>query len=105
MYMLSLLIYQGMLLLRAQELVAMNTPSATDHDSILSFMENEPAPFNERERAFVYQYEDLVTLRPGRESAWLEVLIERFLKMFRCRLIRVRFLIELIGSQFIENEI
>ncbi|MCJ1389543.1 hypothetical protein MMC18_002400 [Xylographa bjoerkii] len=84
----SLLGLQGMLLLRAQELVAMNCPSATDHDSVLSFMENEPAPFNERESAFIHQKEDLVTLRPGRESAWLEVIIEHCLKIFRCRLLK-----------------
>lgn len=83
------LISQGELLLRAQKLVALKCPSAADHDSAMSFMENDPAPFNERERAYIYQKQDLVTLKPGREDAWLDVIIERSLKIFRCRFLRV----------------
>ena len=37
----------------------------------------------------LYEKEDLVTLRPGREYAWLDGLLERTLKVLRCRLIKV----------------
>ena len=38
---------------------------------------------------FIYQKEDLVTLRPGRESAWFDAFVERVLRMFNCRLVKV----------------
>lgn len=39
---------------------------------------------------FIYRKEDLVTLRPGRESAWLDAFVERFLKMINCKPVQVR---------------
>ena len=38
---------------------------------------------------FIYQKEDLVTLRPGRESAWRDAFVERTLQMIDCGLVRV----------------
>lgn len=46
----------------------------------------------ESDMGFIYEKEDLVTLRPGREHAWLDGLLERTLKVVRCRLIMVRVL-------------
>jgi hypothetical protein len=31
---------------------------------------------------FIYNKEDLITLRPGRESAWLDAAVEKILKLF-----------------------
>lgn len=86
----------GQILLQAQQLVAMNRPAARDRKSLQIFMENgflengEPIrPLLKADTEFVYQQEDLVTLRPGRESAWLDAIIERMLKMVHCKPVQV----------------
>ena len=77
------------LLLKAQQLKALERPSNRDYRSVLNFMENDRGQLYKKDMAFVYEKEDLVTLRPGREHAWLDGLLERTLKVLRCRLIRV----------------
>ncbi|KAL8732197.1 MAG: hypothetical protein Q9166_002944 [cf. Caloplaca sp. 2 TL-2023] len=42
-------------------------------------------PLMEADSEFIYRKEDLVTLRPGRESAWLDAFVERLLKMIHCK--------------------
>ncbi len=79
------------LLLKAQQLKALDRPSNRDYKSVLSFMEYEGGQLYEEDMAFIYEKEDLVTLRPGREYAWLDGLLERTLKVLRCKLIMVSF--------------
>ncbi|KAL9040448.1 MAG: hypothetical protein Q9214_004481 [Letrouitia sp. 1 TL-2023] len=86
----------GQILLQAQQMVAMNKPSDRDHLSVQYFMENgfqengEPVrPLIKEDTEFVYRKEDLITLRPGRESAWLDAIVERALKMIHCAPIKV----------------
>ena len=67
----------------------MNQPSSRDYQSVLHFMENDGGPLFERGSQFIYQKEDLVSLRPGREYAWLDGVIERLLQTCRCRLLTV----------------
>lgn len=50
-------------------------------------MENDGGQLFEEDMGFIYEKEDLVTLRPGREYAWLDGLLERMLKVLRCKLI------------------
>ena len=52
-------------------------------------MENDGGQLFEEEMEFIYEKEDLVTLRPGREYAWLDGMIERAIQIFRCRIIMV----------------
>ena len=52
-------------------------------------MENDGGQLFEEESSFVYEKEDLVSLRPGRDHAWLDNLLERILRIFRCRLTMV----------------
>ena len=52
-------------------------------------MENDGGQLFEEDMSFIYEKEDLVTLRPGREYAWLDGVLERTLQVLRCRLIRV----------------
>ncbi|KAM0799441.1 hypothetical protein BDR22DRAFT_822431 [Usnea florida] len=75
----------------AQQLKALERPSDRDYRSVLHFMENDRGQLYKKDMAFVYEKEDLVTLRPGREHAWLDGLLERTLKVLRCRLIRFLF--------------
>lgn len=77
------------LLLKAQQLKAMDRPSNRDYRSVLSFMENDGGQLYEEDMEFIYEKEDLITLRPGREYAWLDGLLERTLEVLRCRLIKV----------------
>lgn len=80
---------QADLLLKAQQLKALERPSNRDYQSVLSFMENDGGQLFEEDMGFIYEKEDLVTLRPGREYAWLDGLLERTLKVLRCKLIKV----------------
>lgn len=77
------------LLLKAQKLKEMDRPSNRDYRSVLHFMENDGGQLFEEDMGFIYEKEDLITLRPGREYAWLDGLLERTLKVLRCRLIKV----------------
>lgn len=73
-------------MLKAKELKALDCPSSKDYHSVLHFMENDGGQLGGNESAFVYKKADLVTLRPGRDHAWLDDVLERMLKAFRCRL-------------------
>ena len=73
----------GQLLLQAQQLAAMNKPSNRDHRSVLQYIE-DTGPLFDGEDDFIDRKEDLVTLRPGRECAWLDAFVERVLKFVRC---------------------
>ena len=55
-------------------------------------MENDGGQLFKKNQRFIYEKEDLVTLRPGREHAWLDGLLERILKVLQCRLTTVGFL-------------
>ena len=76
--------------------MSLNKPPSRDYHSVLNYMENGYIEDGEAVRhllkgddKFIYQKEDLITLRPGRESAWLDSAVERFLKMINCRLVKV----------------
>ncbi|CAF9932280.1 hypothetical protein IMSHALPRED_008841 [Imshaugia aleurites] len=79
------------LLLKAQQLKALEMPSNRDYRSVLHFMENDGGQLFEEDMGFIYEKEDLVTLRPGREYAWLDGVLERTLKVLRCRLTKFFF--------------
>ncbi|KAL8683115.1 MAG: hypothetical protein Q9186_000929 [Xanthomendoza sp. 1 TL-2023] len=79
-------------LLQAQQMVALNKPADRDHLSVQNFLENgyedngqKLRPLMAADSEFIYRKEDLVTLRPGRESAWLDAFVERLLKMIHCK--------------------
>jgi hypothetical protein len=69
------------LLLNAQQLAAANRPPARDYNSVANFVRHKK-PLMEGDDDFIYNKEDLITLRPGRESAWLDAAVEKILKLF-----------------------
>ena len=69
--------------------MSFNRPGKAEHQSVLNYIEGE-TPVDEKESAYVYCKEDLITLRPGREHAWLDRSIEKFLKFAHCRPLEVR---------------
>ncbi|MCJ1431896.1 hypothetical protein MMC27_001252 [Xylographa pallens] len=80
----------GQLLLQAQQLVSLNRPANRDHRSVINMMENH-TPLFEAEASFIYEKEDLITLRPGRETAFLDAFVERMLQMCHCKPIQRMF--------------
>jgi len=69
------------LLLNAQQLAAANRPPERDYNSVANFIQHKK-PLMEGDDDYIYNKEDLITLRPGRESAWLDATVERMLKLF-----------------------
>jgi hypothetical protein len=47
------------------------------------------APLDAEDEYYIYHKEDIVTLKPGRENAWLDGVIETLLGKVNCRLVRV----------------
>lgn len=74
----------------AQKMMALNRPSQGDYGSVENYMVNHQ-PLLEAEGSWIYKKEDLITLRAGREHAWLDSGIEKVLKWFHCRILEVRF--------------
>jgi uncharacterized protein YqgQ len=75
----TVLVYDE-LLLKAQQLAAANRPPQRDYNSVASFITHKK-PLLEGDDDFIYNKEDLITLRPGRESAWLDAAVEKILKL------------------------
>jgi hypothetical protein len=67
-------------------MVALSKPSSSEWESVATFMNNEK-PLVKDQRNFILRKEDLITLRPGREYAWLDSFIERLLRWCNCRLL------------------
>ncbi|KAI4194210.1 MAG: hypothetical protein LQ350_007909 [Teloschistes chrysophthalmus] len=61
------------ILLKARQLKAVDRPSSRDYQSVLHFMEADEGQLYEAEMDFIYEKEDLVTLRPGRDHGWLDI--------------------------------
>lgn len=59
--------------------MSLNRPSDTEHKSVFRYLEARK-PIHPDERTYILHKEDLVTLRPGREHAWLDRMIEAVLK-------------------------
>lgn len=66
----------------------MKKPPMRDQTSLRNFMENRPC-LVEGEKAFAYEKEDLVTLRPGRDHSFVDAFVESMLKISHCRLLQV----------------
>jgi hypothetical protein len=69
-------------------MMSYNKPAELDYRSVLNYMKNR-APLREDEATWIKHKDDMVTLRPGREHAWLDDIIEGLLKLCHCSLIEV----------------
>lgn len=79
---------QDDLLSRTKLLNTMNRPSESDYRSVERYIFDKK-PLIDEEQDFIYVKNDLVTLREGREDAFLDTLIERFLQVFHCEFLQV----------------
>ncbi|KAK4897420.1 hypothetical protein LTR27_004940 [Elasticomyces elasticus] len=75
------------LLTTAHGLMSFHRPADSEHQSVLNYMFNE-APIHDSESQYIHCKEDLVTLRPGRENAWLDRNIEKALQPLNCSIVR-----------------
>ncbi|KAL1585295.1 hypothetical protein WHR41_05920 [Cladosporium halotolerans] len=60
----------------AQHLEASNRPSASEYNAVRMYLRNNK-PLVDEEMDYLQYKEDLITLRPGRDHAWLDRRIER----------------------------
>jgi hypothetical protein len=67
-----------------------------------NFMWNKK-PLLEGDSEFIYQKDDLITLRPGRETAWLDIFVERVLKIFPRKMVQYAFCSEVCCKKTISN--
>jgi hypothetical protein len=75
------------LLTAARDIASLNRPPARDYLSVKSYFDEE-APLCNVE-SYIYCKEDIITLKPGRETAWLDAFIENVLQKIPFRFIRV----------------
>lgn len=73
----------------AKELTASSRPSDSSYRSFRNFFSNN-APLCQKDEPWIQCKEDMLTLRRGREHAWLDDMIEHILRAFNCRIIEVR---------------
>jgi len=69
-------------------MVSLNTPAERDFKSVEGYI-FEKKPLLDEEYGFIYNKEDLITLRDGREMAFLDSLTEKMLQTFHCSLLQV----------------
>ncbi|KAL9105913.1 MAG: hypothetical protein Q9227_008972 [Pyrenula ochraceoflavens] len=73
-----------------QKMMAFNRPASSDYQSVVNYVSDQ-RPVATAERAWVYWKEDMITLRPGREHAWLDSGIEHILKWLHCSAVEYLF--------------
>lgn len=78
------------LMQRAQQMMSMGRPSPSAYNSVRNFFKFK-APLCQKDAEWIRCREDLVTLRPGREHAWLDDAVEWLLKVLHCRFIEWAF--------------
>ncbi|RDW91668.1 hypothetical protein BP5796_02833 [Coleophoma crateriformis] len=75
------------LLKTARELTSFNRPASRDYESVTNhFNQTSPLCFTE---SYIYHKEDIITIKPGRETAWLDAIVEKILQKLHCSLIQV----------------
>ena len=74
------------LLLSSRNMTGMNRPSDSEFRSVNRYMWQEN-PLFAPEAKYMLHKEDLVTLRPGREHAWLDASLEHLLRWCNCGLV------------------
>ena len=76
------------LLTAARDLTSLSKPAARDYKSVQYYFDQK-APVCEDEKYINYK-EDIITLKPGRENAWLDAVVEKGLRKFSSPTIRAR---------------
>jgi len=72
----------------ARDIASFNRPPTRDYKSVKSYFDEEDPLCNVE--SYIYRKEDIISLKPGRENAWLDAFVEKTLQKLSCRAIRVR---------------
>ncbi|KAJ9603890.1 hypothetical protein H2200_011412 [Cladophialophora chaetospira] len=75
------------LLSAAKDMVALNKPTNCEYNSVSWWMNSEQ-PLESEDAQWILHKEDVVTLRPGREHAWLDAMVETLLRKLPLPFIR-----------------
>ena len=75
------------LLKAGRDLASFNQPTDRDYLSVKSYFDEEQPQVEDE--AFIYSKEDIISLKPGRENAWLDAFLEDMLNKFYCRFLKV----------------
>jgi hypothetical protein len=65
-------------------------PAEAERQSVGRYIHNRK-PLVQAEATWIHHKDDLVTLRVGREHAWLDSIVEELLRLFHCRLVNFMF--------------
>lgn len=71
----------------ARDMMLLRKPSSSEYSSLRNYC-NYSGNLSDLDEEWVQCKEDLITLRPGREHAWLDRMIEKFLQSFTCKVAR-----------------
>ena len=82
-----LLLEYGTLLRQANSFQEMAKPTDRDHVSVFNYFRYKE-PLAETDSGFILQKNDLVTIRAGRDHAWLDSFVESFLRWYSRPLIK-----------------
>jgi hypothetical protein len=74
-------------------MMSFKKPSDSEHRSVGQFLKNRNH-IGKKEATWIQHKEDIITLRTGREHAWLDKILERILKLCHCSLVDMVFLSE-----------
>lgn len=75
------------LLSAAKDLSNFNRPPDQDYQSVKSYFDEEDPLCNVE--SYIMHKEDIVSLKSGRENAWLDAFVESILQKLYCKPIRV----------------
>ena len=70
--------------------MSLNKPSNSEFESVGRFLNNRQS-LGKKEPCWIQHKEDVITLRTGRDHAWLDDIVEGFLKLCHCKLIDLVF--------------
>ena len=78
------------MLTAAQQMMALAKPAEADRQSVGRYLWNRKS-LVQKEGSWIEHRDDLITLRAGREHAWLDGVVENVLKICHCRIIDALF--------------
>jgi hypothetical protein len=76
------------ILIKGQTIAGFDRPNEKDYARVQFYFQKK-APLCRLEQGYIYNKEDIVTLKPDRDSTWLDVTVEKIPQKFPCWLTQV----------------
>ena len=74
------------LLTIARDLTSLSKPASRDYKSVRTYFKDKKPVCQDEQ--YIDHKEDIITLKPGRENAWLDAMVEKGLRKFASPTIR-----------------